>query len=82
MQTCAVESPLLALECAGVVLAPSSSLSSSSAVLALRFLVVLKGGLSSGVKGVFDSRAGLGERRCGRIEAVDDGRLLVPAELI
>lgn len=63
MQTCAVESPLLALVCAGVVLALSRSLSSSSSAPALRFLVVLKGGLSSGVNGVFEPREGLGERR-------------------
>lgn len=54
IQTCAVESPLLARVCTGVVLALSSSLSSSSTVPALRFLVDLEGGLSSGVKGVFE----------------------------
>lgn len=42
---------------------------------ALRFL--LKGGLSSGVNGVFEpDRAGLGERLCERDETEDEVRLL------
>jgi len=82
MQTCTIESPLLALVCADVVPALSSSLSSSSSVHVLRFLVVLKGGLSSGVNGVFELCEGLGERRCwDRVDTVDDVLLLGPAAL-
>lgn len=39
---------------------------------ALRFPVVLKGGLSSGVKGAFEPPDGLGERRRDRRETVED----------
>jgi len=49
---------------------------------ALRFLVVLKGGLSSGVNGVFDPRERPGERGCDREEFVDDALLLGPAALL
>ena len=45
---------------------------------ALRFLVAENGGLSSGVNGVFESRIGLGERRRGLKDTVDEVLLLRP----
>lgn len=81
MQTCPVESPLLPLEWTGVVVVLSSnSLSSISTTPAVRFLVDLKGGLSSGVNGVFESRDGLGERRWERVETFEELRRLDLAE--
>jgi len=81
IQTCKVESPLLPLECIGVVVALSNAVSSISTMLALRFLEVVKGGLSSGVNGVLDSRDGLGERRRERVVTFRDPRLLLGAEV-
>ena len=49
-------------------------------MLALRFLEVVKGGLSSGVNGVLDFRDGLGERRRERVVTFKDTRLLGGAE--
>ena len=49
---------------------------------ALRFLVVLNGGLSSGVKGVFDSLKGLGERRRDLKDSVEEVLLLNPVALL
>ena len=75
MQTCAVESPLLVLECAGVLLLSSISLSSTSTVLAVRFLVVVftvPGGLSSGVIGAIDPIKGVDGGFCERDEVADD----------
>lgn len=51
MHTC-ILSPLFALLCAGVPSLLSRSLSSCSTMPVVRFLVVRKGGLSSGVNGV------------------------------
>ncbi len=63
-----------------MVVALSSAVSSISTMLALRFLEVVKGGLSSGVNGVLDSRDGLGERRRERVVTFKDTRLLGGAE--
>lgn len=52
---------------------------------AVRFLVVLlKGGLSSGVNGVLEGSLaeGLEERLCGRAATEDDVRLLVAAAVL
>lgn len=82
MQTCRVESPLLPLECAGLAVVLSSAASSISTTLAFRFLVVVKGGLSSGVNGVLDSWDGLGEGRGERVVTFKDGRLVGGPELM
>ena len=55
----------------------SSSLSSISAMPAVRFLVDLEGGLSSGVNGVFEPRDGLRERRWERVDVLEERRLVV-----
>lgn len=49
---------------------------------AVRFLVDLKGGLSSGVNGVFEPWEGVGEWCCEQEEVVDEVRLLDPAVLL
>ena len=49
---------------------------------ALRFLVDLKGGLSSGVNGVFDPCEAAGEWCCEREEVVEDVLLLDPAAFL
>lgn len=58
------------------------ALSFCSTAPALRFLVDLKGGLSSGVKGTFDRLDGLGERLRGRSDMVEELRLLVPDAML
>ena len=76
MQTCAVDSPLSVLIGAGLVFELLAGLSSCPTVPALRFLVFWKGGLSSGVNGVFDPRDGPGEQLRDRNEIDEDVRLL------
>ena len=83
IQTCT--SPLSELVCVGYASAKLMSLSSASTMVAVRFLVVLlKGGLSSGVNGVLDGSLpeGLEERRCEREDTEDDVRLLEPAVIL
>lgn len=83
MQTWMPLSLLSCLACEGVASLLSISLSSSSTIPASRFLVVLKGGDSSGVNGVFEPlRSGLGERLCERDDTEDEVRLLGVAALL
>jgi hypothetical protein len=77
MQTCAVESPLLALVCKGVASWLSMSLSSSSTTLTLRFLVGRAGGDSSGVAGAFELPDMLGALLSERLEMFDEALRLV-----
>ena len=79
MQTCAVESPLLALVCTGVTSWLSISLSSSSTTLTLRFLVGRDGGDSSGVRGAFEGSEMLGALLSERVEAFDEPLRLILA---
>lgn len=73
MQTCAVESPLLALVCTGDTSWLSISLSSASTALALLFLVERDdGGDSSGVKGPFESSEMLAALLSERVETFDE----------
>lgn len=84
MQTWILLSLLSCLASPGVASLWSISLSSASTIPASRFLVVvLKGGLSSGVSGVLEPlRSGLGERLCERDETEDEVRLLGVAALL
>lgn len=77
IQTCAVESPLLALVCTGLVSWISISLSSFSTVSTPRFLVGRDGGDSSGVKGVLELPVGLGALLSERVETFDEVLRLV-----
>jgi hypothetical protein len=79
MQTCAVESPLLALVCMEVTSWLSISLSSSSTTLTLRFLVGRDGGDSSGVNGAFVLPEMLGALLSERVETFDEFLRLVLA---
>lgn len=77
MQTCAVESPLLALVCTGDVSWLSMALSSSSTTWALLFLVGRDGGDSSGVKGAFELSEGLGALLSERVETFEEALRLI-----
>ena len=79
MQTCAVESPLLALVWIGITSWLSISLSSSSTTLTLRFLVGRDGGDSSGVRGAFELPDMLGALLSERVETFDEALRLVLA---
>ena len=79
MQTCAVESPLLALVCMGVTSWLSISLSSSSTTLTLRFLAGRDGGDSSGVSGAFELPDMLDALLSERLETFDEALRLVLA---
>jgi hypothetical protein len=79
MQTCAVESPLLALVWIGVTSWLSIPLSSPSTTLTLRFLVGRDGGDSSGVRGAFELPDVLGALLSERVETFDEALRLVLA---
>jgi hypothetical protein len=79
MQTCAVESPLLALVWIGVTSWLSISLSSPSTTLTPRFLVGRDGGDSSGVRGAFELPDMLGALLSERVETFDEALRLVLA---
>lgn len=77
MQTCAVESPLLALVWIGVTSWLSISLSSSSTMLALRFLDGREGGDSSGVNGALELPVWLIALLSERVETFEEPRRLL-----
>jgi hypothetical protein len=78
IQTWTAGSLLFDLLCAGETSVLANALSSCSTAAAPRFLVDLKGGLSSGVKGALELRDGLGERLRERKEMFEDDLLLDP----